>query len=63
MSSFWVFCDAAGSETGRSEGFADRGSAEGWITERWPDLLASGVEEVVLHEDGVEAYRMSLREG
>ena len=55
--------DAAGGDAGRSEEFADRGAAEAWLGEHWADLLESGVEEVGLSEDGLEVYRMSLREG
>ena len=63
MGFFWTLLDSTGSETGRSGEFPDRESAEAWVADRWPDLLAGGVDGVVLHEDGVEAYRMSLREG
>ncbi len=63
MSWIWVLLDGAGSETGRSEEFDDREAAEAWIGERWPDLAASGVQLVALHEDGAESYRMSLGEG
>jgi len=59
---FWVLFDTAGGEAGRSEEFADQESAEAWLSERWPDLRDSGVEEVALHADGDERYRMSLRE-
>jgi hypothetical protein len=59
----WILLDGAGSETGRSEGFDDRAAAEAWLGERWPDLAAAGVQQVALHEDGAESYRMSLGEG
>jgi hypothetical protein len=60
---FWTLLDAAGGDAGRSGEFADREAAEAWLGEQWADLLESGVEEVGLSEDGVEVYRMSLREG
>ncbi len=58
----WRYLDTAGAETGSSESFADRASAEAWLGESWTDLLAGGVEEVVLLEGQHELYRMGLRE-
>jgi hypothetical protein len=59
---FWLLLDAAGGERARSEPFGDREAAEEWLSGRWADLLRSGVETVVLHDDADEVYRMSLRE-
>jgi hypothetical protein len=40
-----------------------QGEAETWLGEHWRDLLAAGVEQVVLLEDDREVYGpMSLRE-
>jgi hypothetical protein len=47
-----------------SEPFQDRQAAEAWMGEAWSDLLARGVEEVVLvdRERDRTVYRMGLRE-
>ncbi len=58
----WRYLDAGGGETGRSEAFPSRDRAEAWLGDVWADLLVSGVERVVLMEDGRELYRMGLRE-
>ena len=43
--------------------FPNQGDAEAWIGEHWPTLLAAGVEQVSLLDDGVVLYgAMSLRE-
>ncbi|GAA1247448.1 hypothetical protein GCM10009665_43030 [Kitasatospora nipponensis] len=47
---------------GGIEEFSNQGDAESWIGEEWKQLLADGVEKVVLLEDGREIYPMSLRE-
>jgi hypothetical protein len=45
------------------ESFPTQADAETWIGETWRDLLAAGVEQVTLFEDGREVYGpMSLRE-
>jgi len=59
---FWLLLDSAGGPTGRSDELADRDAAEAWLSERWADLLDSGVETVALTDGGSEVYRMSLRE-
>ncbi|MHB1614800.1 MAG: hypothetical protein ACYCXA_04475 [Actinomycetes bacterium] len=38
------------------EGFPTQSDAETWIGEGWSDLLAVGVDQVVLLEDGVAVY-------
>lgn len=60
----WRYLDAQGARTGESGLFADREAAESWLGETWADLLARGVEEVVLedHDRGRTLYRMGLRE-
>lgn len=62
MTFFWLLVDASGGPSGRSEEFASRGAAEGWLSERWQDLRASGTAEVALHRGDAEVYRMSLSE-
>jgi hypothetical protein len=68
MSSFtWTFEDAEGhtssADTGQPPGgFPTQADAETWIGESWRDLLAVGIEQVRLFEDGSEVYGpMSLR--
>jgi hypothetical protein len=60
----WRFLDATGEETGESEPFSERESAEAWLGESWPGLLERGVEEVALDDRtrGRTLYRMGLRE-
>ena len=58
----WRYLDAAGSETGSSDPFDDRESAEAWLGEAWADLLNRGVEEVALTDGERTLYRMGLRE-
>jgi hypothetical protein len=42
--------------------FPSQADAEGWVGEAWRDLLAGGVEQVVLFEGDREIYGpMSLR--
>jgi hypothetical protein len=43
-------------------GFPSQADAESWVGESWRDLLATGVEQVVLLEGGQVVYGpMSLR--
>lgn len=58
----WTLLDGSGQELGRSPRFEDAEAAEAWIGLSWPDLLASGVEEVVLydHVRNRSVYRMGL---
>jgi hypothetical protein len=61
----WSYVDAAGRISGRSEEFATREAAEGWLAGAWADLDIEGVERVILValESGEEVYRMDLGEG
>lgn len=58
----WTYVDDNGEELGNSRGFADAETAEDWIGGSWQDLLACGVEEVVLFDlaRGRRLYRMGL---
>jgi hypothetical protein len=63
----WRFEDASGgaadAEGVANESFPTQADAETWIGEIWRELLAAGVEQVTLFEDGREVYGpMSLRE-
>lgn len=58
----WRYLREDGTETGTSEPFADREAAEAWMGEAWQDLLAGGVEQVVLMDGDRRVYRMGLRE-
>lgn len=60
----WRYLDAAGAETGISEPFEDRDTAEAWMGDAWSELLARGVEQVALIDRERERtiYRMGLRE-
>ena len=58
----WAYLDDRGDEVGRSDPFADRDAAEGWMGEAWADLLERGIEQVALEVDGRRLYRMGLRE-
>lgn len=60
----WRYLDAAGAETGSSELFEDRDTAEAWMGDAWSELLAKGVEQVALIDRERErtVYRMGLRE-
>jgi hypothetical protein len=60
----WRYLDADGQTAGESDPFPDRQAAEEWVGETWSDLLARGVEEVVLEDRDRDRtlYRMGLRE-
>lgn len=60
----WRYLDAEGRDAGTSKPFEGRAAAEEWMGEAWSDLLARGVEEVVLFdgEGARKLYRMGLRE-
>ena len=64
MSCHWTYFDADGqpaSQTSSTE-FPNQGDAETFIGQQWQELLASGVESVVLHEGDRTVYGpMSLR--
>ena len=52
----------AGSGAEPAQPFPSQSDAESWLGEVWRDLLAEGVEQVTLFEDGREVYGpMSLR--
>jgi hypothetical protein len=36
--------------------FPNQSDAENWLGEEWPELLAAGVDDVVLFEDGRKVY-------
>jgi len=58
----WAYLDAEGNELGRSARFEDPDAAEEWISVSWQDLVANGVEEVILFDRarGRHVYRMGL---
>ena len=61
----WRFETAEGEEVQPASGGADRfpsqADAESWVGEAWPDLLADGVDQVLLLEgDRVVYGPMSL---
>ena len=46
-----------------TEEFPTQGDAETWIGETWKELLADGIDQVVLFEDGEKIYGpMSLHQ-
>ena len=47
-------------DNGESETFSSQSDAETWLGERWRELLADGVVEVRLEEDGRVEYAMPL---
>ena len=55
----WQYVVAEGREadaTPPAAGFPSQSDAESWIGEVWPDLLAAGVDAVVLFEEGRRVY-------
>lgn len=69
MSWHWRYEDASGGVVERSgsaesvERFSSQSDAESWLGEHWRDLLADGVAQVTLFEDGRTVYGpMSLSE-
>lgn len=61
MSWTWRFEDAAGAEVApdgapTAEAFPTQSDAESWLGETWRELLAAGVHQVTLLEDGREVY-------
>lgn len=67
MSWHWQFCDFAGepladAQDSVSATFPSQGEAETWVGQEWRELLARGVDSVILLEDGRSVYGpMSLR--
>ncbi|MGN6523611.1 MAG: hypothetical protein ACTHMZ_10505 [Actinomycetes bacterium] len=39
-----------------ADGFPTQSDAESWLGETWRELLAAGVDQVRLYEDGAEVY-------
>lgn len=59
----WRYQDAQGQdvpEAASPETFSTKGDAESWLGENWRDLLAAGVEQVVLVEGERVEYAMPL---
>jgi hypothetical protein len=61
----WRYQDSEGQgvaapEAVPPETFASKGDAESWLGETWRDLLAGGVEQVVLVEGDRVEYAMPL---
>lgn len=58
----WTYLDRAGEEVGRSPSFDEAEQAEEWIGSSWPELLAHGIEAVILRDGGRQRdlYRMGL---
>jgi hypothetical protein len=55
----WRYEKADGTETAppvEPGEFTTQGDAESWLGEVWKDLLAGGVDQVTLSEDGTEVY-------
>lgn len=54
----WRYEDAKGGVLTRPESaeFASQSDAESWLGENWRQLLAQGVTQVTLIEDGVAVY-------
>ncbi|MBC3842038.1 hypothetical protein GXW82_23170 [Streptacidiphilus sp. 4-A2] len=55
----WQFEKADGSKVAAPEGaeeFPTQGDAESWVGETWKELLESGIDQVVLLEDGEKIY-------
>ncbi len=56
----WQFEKADGTVTTRAgaarETFSSQGDAESWLGENWRDLLAEGVDQVTLLEEGRAEY-------
>jgi hypothetical protein len=43
-----------------SEEFPSQSDAESWLGEQWRELLSTGIDEVVLEENGRVEYAMPL---
>jgi hypothetical protein len=54
----WRYEDESGSELPRTatEAFGSKADAESWLGESWRELLGSGVQQVILLEDGRVEY-------
>ena len=60
----WTHLDGDGNEVGASPGFGSQQEAEAWLADHWAELADGGVQavELVDHQTGMVAYRMSLSE-
>ncbi|WP_436495637.1 hypothetical protein [Actinokineospora sp. HUAS TT18] len=57
MSFHWRYENASGDVVeGPAVTFEDQTEAEEWFSTTWPDLLAQGVDQVVLLEGADEVY-------
>jgi hypothetical protein len=57
----WRYQGGSSSEVGEvSEEFPSQSDAESWLGEQWRELLAGGVDEVTLEENGRKEYAMPL---
>lgn len=58
----WHFANASGEPVAQeaavqpAKGFPTQGDAETWVGEVWRDLLAAGVDQVSLYEEGRLSY-------
>jgi hypothetical protein len=55
----WQLRGSDGAEVtlaGAPPSFPTQSDAESWLGEEWPDLLAAGVDDVVLFEGAREVY-------
>lgn len=58
----WRYQDGSGADTaGPDTTFEDQADAEDWLSREFSDLLAGGVDRVVLMDGGAEVYGMSLQ--
>jgi hypothetical protein len=61
----WRLLDASGADVdldAAPPSFPNQSDAESWLGEEWPELLAAGIDGVVLLEDEREVYGpMSLQ--
>ena len=65
MSWTWRYESAAGEQVSptaapAAESYATRSDAESWLGENYRELLAAGVDQVTLLQDGTASYTMSL---
>ncbi|MFG1925668.1 hypothetical protein [Cryptosporangium sp. NPDC048952] len=56
----WQWRYQGSSEPSVSEEFPSQSDAESWLGEQWRELLASGIDEVTLEENGRVEYAMPL---
>ncbi|EXG80849.1 hypothetical protein [Cryptosporangium arvum] len=57
----WQWRYAGSGDQGQaSEEFPSQSDAESWLGEQWRELLATGIDEVTLEENGRVEYAMPL---